>query len=61
MKIAVNIMVIKPKKLPVFMGYTLDFRLKEFRKFNLKYRTIEFINFESEKGKRILKKYYNSN
>ena len=50
-----------PKKLPTFMGYTVDFRLREFRKFDLKNRVIEFIPFESKKGKELLKEYYTIN
>ena len=39
--------------LPVFNGYTVDVRLKQFRKVN-KDTSIEFIDFDSEKGKRLL-------
>jgi hypothetical protein len=39
--------------LPGFKGYTVDFRLKEFRK--AKYPlTLEFIPFDSKKGEKLL-------
>lgn len=42
--------------LPTFKGYTVDERLKEFRK--VKYGEIpEFISFESSKGKKLLLQY----
>lgn len=42
--------------LPTFKGYTVDERLKEFRK--VKYGEIpEFISFESNKGKKLLLQY----
>lgn len=43
------------EQLPVFRGYTVDVKLKEFRR--VKHRDnpeIEFIRFESEKGKKLL-------
>jgi hypothetical protein len=44
-----------PRRLPEFNGYTIDFRLREFRK--VKYgKSIEFIPFESRKGKKLLQK-----
>lgn len=44
-----------PRKLPEFNGYTVDLRLREFRK--IKYgKSIEFISFESRKGKKLLQK-----
>ncbi len=44
-----------PRRLPEFMGYTVDFRLKEFR--YVKYgEHIEFIPFESAKGKKLFRK-----
>jgi hypothetical protein len=42
-----------PKKLPVFKGYTIDERLGEYRKVNKKTGMIEFIPFDSNKGKAI--------
>lgn len=44
-----------PKKLPEFNGYTVDFRLREFRKVVLG-RSIKFIDFENKKGKKLLRK-----
>lgn len=44
-----------PRKLPEFDGYTVDFRLREFRKV-IYGRSIEFIPFESAKGKKLLRK-----
>lgn len=43
------------QKLPIFEGYTVDIRLKQFRKIN-NWR-IYFINFYSEKGEKILNRY----
>ena len=44
-------------KLPKFNGYIIDFKLGEFRKVNRKKMQIEFIKFNSNKGKKLLKKY----
>jgi hypothetical protein len=44
-----------PYKLPEFKGYTVDFRLKEFRKVSYG-KSIEFIPFETKKGKELLLK-----
>lgn len=45
-------------QLPTFKGYTIDERLKEFRKVTRgKEPTIEFIPFDSDKGKKILEGY----
>ncbi len=41
------------KQLPVFKGYTVDRRLGEFRKSGYP-RPLEFIPFDSPKGKRLL-------
>ena len=42
--------------LPTYQGYTVDERLKEFRK--LEYgKKLEFINFESSQGKKLLSQY----
>ncbi len=43
-----------PRKLPEFNGYTVDERLREFRKV-VHGKSIEFIDFESKKGKKLLK------
>ena len=42
--------------LPTFKGYTVDERLKEFRKVPLN-ELPEFISFESEEGSKLLKEY----
>ncbi|MGY4884386.1 MAG: hypothetical protein ACP5NZ_02285 [Nanobdellota archaeon] len=42
-------------KLPEFKGYTIDLRLKQFRKVNHDKPSIEFIEFDSEEGKKLLK------
>lgn len=39
--------------LPTFKGYTVDIRLREFRK-AIPDTTLEFITFESKKGKKLL-------
>ena len=41
------------RRLPTFQGYTIDVRLKEFRKVEWD-RLPEFIAFESEVGRKIL-------
>lgn len=49
-------------KLPVYKGFTVDFRLKEFRKLDwieldndgIKYPRIKTTSFESQKGDRLL-------
>jgi hypothetical protein len=40
-------------KLQVFKGYTVDFRLREFRK-AIPDKCLEFVAFESSKGKKLL-------
>ena len=47
-------------KLPEFKGYTVDERLKQFRKVDRKKPDIEFIDFDSEKGKKLLAEYEES-
>ena len=42
-------------KLPEFKGYTVDVRLRQFRKVNHKKPNIDFIEFDSEKGRKLLK------
>ena len=42
-------------QLPIFEGYTVDIRLKQFRKINKK--GIIFLDFNSEKGEKLLLKY----
>lgn len=43
----------EPTKLPEFRGYTIDKRLREFRKFEYG-KTVEFIPFDSPKGQKII-------
>lgn len=44
-------------KLKTFRGYTIDFRLQQFRK--VKYgRVFEFIDFESSQGVKLLAKMH---
>ena len=38
-----------PKALPIFRGYTVDWRLREFRKVEFG-KKMEFIPFDSEQG-----------
>jgi len=41
-------------KLPEFKGYTVDNRLRQFRKVDRSKPNIEFVDFDSEKGKELL-------
>jgi len=41
-------------QLPTFRGYTVDFRLREFRK-AIPDECLEFVAFDSTKGKKLLK------
>lgn len=50
------VQVIQVYKLDVFKGYTVDFRLKEFRKMEYP-KQVEFIAFQTPKGKRLLAQY----
>ena len=43
-----------PIRLPTFKGYTVDVRLREFRK-AIPDKILEFISFDSRKGKKLLK------
>ena len=48
------------KQLPVFRGYTVDVRLRQFRKVTghqAKWPGIEFVDFDSPKGRKLLKAY----
>ena len=45
------------KELPKFKGYTVDERLKQFRKVDREKPSIEFVDFDSEKGKKLLDEY----
>ena len=44
-------------KLPEFKGYTIDERLKQFRKVDMEKPSIDFVDFDSKEGKRLLKEY----
>ena len=44
-------------KLPEFKGYTVDERLRQFRKVDHEKPSIEFVEFDSEKGKKLLDEY----
>lgn len=46
------------KELPIFKGYTVDERLREFRKVDFSIPSIEFVSFSSEKGRKLLSDYY---
>lgn len=41
------------RKLPVYKGYTADFRLKEFRKV-IYGKALQFVPFRSPKGQKLL-------
>jgi hypothetical protein len=41
-----------PVRLPMYNGYTVDFRLREFR--SVEHDDIEFVPFRSELGERLL-------
>jgi len=45
-------------KLPTFQGYTVDTRLRQFRKIDRK--NIRFIDFYSNEGEKLLLKYIES-
>ena len=40
--------------LPTYKGYTVDYRLKQFRKVPADFGMIEFVEFDSEKGENLL-------
>ena len=44
------------KQLPVFKGYTVDVRLKQFRKVSPN-RQITFVDFKTEQGDKLLSQY----
>ena len=44
-------------KLPEFKGYTVDKKLKQFRKVDREKPSIKFVDFDSEKGKKLLDEY----
>lgn len=45
--------------LPVFKGYTVDVRLRQFRRVNPD-TSIEFLDFDSQKGDELLGEYINT-
>ena len=48
------------RKLPVYKGYTVDARLKHFRKIKKQsnlFAGMEYIDFDSEKGDKLLSSY----
>jgi hypothetical protein len=47
-------------KLPEFKGYTVDERLKQFRKVDRKKPSIDFVDFDSEEGQELLAQYEES-
>lgn len=47
-------------KLPEFKGYTVDERLEQFRKVDKEKSKIDFIDFDSEEGKKLLDQYEES-
>ena len=48
------------KELPTFKGYTVDERLKQFRKVDRSKPSIDFVEFDSEKGQELLEEYEKS-
>ena len=47
-------------KLPEFKGYSVDERLKQFRKVDHSKPSIEFVDFDSEEGQDLLAQYEES-
>jgi len=45
------------RKLPEFKGYTVDERLKQFRKVDHNKPSIDFVDFDSEEGEKLLAEY----
>ena len=45
----------RPRQLPAFDGYTVDIRMREFRKAEYG-KALEFIPFDSPRGKQILER-----
>jgi hypothetical protein len=45
------------KKLPELKGYTVDERLRQFRKVDKNKPSIDFVNFDFGKGKELLAEY----
>jgi len=47
------------KELPTFKGYTVDEKLKQFRKVDRSKPSIDFVDFDSEEGQELLEEYEN--
>jgi len=49
----------EPRELPTFEGYTVDARLRQFRKaeYSPTRSTMEFIDFDTPEGGRLLKRF----
>jgi len=45
------------KELPTFKGYTVDKKLKQFRKVDRSKPSIDFVDFDSEEGQELLSEY----
>lgn len=45
-----------PRRLPVFKDYTVDVRLREFRKADYQRGLLEFVRFDSPKGRKLLER-----
>ncbi len=45
------------KELPTFKGYTVDQKLKQFRKVDKNKPSIDFVDFDSEEGQELLAEY----
>jgi hypothetical protein len=43
--------------LPTFKTYTVDVRLRQFRKVDRNKPTIDFVDFDSEEGRKLLEEY----
>lgn len=48
------------KELLTFNGYTVDQRLKQFRKVDRSKPSIDFVDFDSEEGQELLEEYEES-
>jgi hypothetical protein len=48
------------KELPKFKGYTVDERLRQFRKVDHEKPSIDFVDFDSEEGEKLLDEYEES-
>lgn len=47
-------------QLPTFKGYTVDMRLRQFRKSDPAKQILEFVEWDSPKGRKLLAEYRNS-